>query len=164
MTAFNLRNLLFAIVLATAGFFLAPALGLDGASLALGLLAGALLPGLLPRAQKSAPAPTSTGPANTKPRASTNTGQNGGTQTLFVGNLAFRASRQELAELFAAHGEVISARIVLDKKTRKPRGYGFVEMRATDAARAIAALDGTEFHGRILNVSPANERKPRTGE
>ncbi len=159
MTAFSLPRLLsFAIVLAVAGFFLAPALGLDGPSLALGLFTGALLAAVLRRTQKTAPHPArTTSPSGDKPR----TAQTGDTQTLFVGNLAFRATRQELAELFAAHGEVVNARIVLDRKTRKPRGYGFVEMRAADAAKAIEALDGTEFHGRILNVSPANERKPR---
>jgi len=78
-------------------------------------------------------------------------------QTLFVGNLAFKASETELRKLFGQHGEVFSIRLMLDKVTRKPRGYGFVEMDEGGAKKAIAALNEQEFMGRPLRVSTANE-------
>ncbi len=151
MSAQHLPRTLIIALTAIAGYFIAPAINLDGLSLGLGLILGALLGALLPapaKREKNRPVPASA--AGTDPSDQ---------QTIFVGNLAFRASRQALIDLFAAHGQVLDARIVTDKKTRKPRGYGFVEMPRADAEKAIAALNGTEFYGRTLNVSPANEQR-----
>jgi len=78
-------------------------------------------------------------------------------QTLFVGNLAFRASERELRTLFSQCGEVFSIRLMTDKVTRKPRGYGFVEMDTSGAKKALSQLNEEEFMGRDLRVSPANE-------
>lgn len=78
-------------------------------------------------------------------------------QTLFVGNLAFKANEAELRKLFGQYGEVFSVRMMLDKVTRKPRGYGFVEMDEGGAKKAIAELNEQEFMGRPLRVSTANE-------
>lgn len=78
-------------------------------------------------------------------------------QTLFVGNLAFKASDRELRRLFSEYGEVFSIRLMTDKVTRKPRGYGFVEMDKKGAERAITQLNEEEFMGRALRVSHANE-------
>ncbi|NOY67069.1 MAG: RNA-binding protein [Gammaproteobacteria bacterium] len=78
-------------------------------------------------------------------------------QTLFVGNLAFRASERELRNLFSQCGEVFSIRLMTDKVTRKPRGYGFIEMNVSGAKKALAQLNETEFMGRDLRVSQANE-------
>jgi len=79
---------------------------------------------------------------------------------VFVGNLPFSATEDQLRELFAAHGEVSSVEIVKDKFTERSRGFGFVEM-ATDegATAAIAALNQHEMEGRPLTV---NEARPRT--
>ena len=80
------------------------------------------------------------------------------TQTLYVGNLPFKTNRYELRELFQPYGKIYSARIMIDKTTRKPRGYGFVEMDKKGAAKAIASLNGSIMAGRNLKVNEANER------
>jgi len=76
---------------------------------------------------------------------------------LYVGNLAFGTTPDDLREVFAQHGTVDSAQIVSDRETGRSRGFGFVEMSA-GADEAIAGLNGVEFQGRALTV---NEAKPR---
>jgi len=78
---------------------------------------------------------------------------------IYVGNLSFDVSQDELQQAFAAHGEVASASIIEDKYTGKSRGFGFVEMPKDEEARtAIEQMNGTDLKGRQLNV---NEAKPR---
>nr|WP_232024031.1 RNA-binding protein [Sulfurivermis fontis] len=89
---------------------------------------------------------------------------NGETRSIFVGNLAYRASKDELEQLFGQYGVVRSVRIMTDRMTRRPRGFGFVEMEAKSALAAIKALDGKEFHGRALKVNEGNERRPRESQ
>lgn len=73
---------------------------------------------------------------------------------IFISSLSFKTRKEELAELFAPYGKVTSARIILDKVTRRSKGYGFVEMDNEEQANAaIAALNGTEFMGRTINVA-----------
>ncbi len=80
---------------------------------------------------------------------------------LYVGNLSFSTTEAQLRELFAAHGEVTSASLVMDRETGRPRGFGFVEFSNDDHARAaMAALGGKNVDGRDLTV---NEAKPREG-
>jgi hypothetical protein len=79
-------------------------------------------------------------------------------KTLYVGNLPFRTTRFELRELFQPYGKIHSARIVIDRATRKPRGYGFVEMDSEGAVKAINSLNGHTLAGRNLKVSEANDR------
>jgi RNA recognition motif-containing protein len=80
---------------------------------------------------------------------------------LYVGNLSFNTSESQLNELFAQYGELLSASLVMDRETGRPRGFAFVEFaNAEHAKAAIAALDGTAFDGRNLTV---NEAKPREG-
>ena len=77
---------------------------------------------------------------------------------LYVGGLAYSVTEGRLQELFSAHGTVESANVIADKFTGQSRGFGFVEMSASDEAqKAIAALNGTQFEGRTLTV---NEAKP----
>jgi RNA recognition motif-containing protein len=79
---------------------------------------------------------------------------------LFVGNIPWDATDEDLKNLFAAHGEVTSARIVTDKATGRSRGFGFVEMASDDMAQAaIKALDGTDFMGRPISVNVAKPRE-----
>ncbi len=85
---------------------------------------------------------------------------------LYVGNLPFRATEDELRDLFSAHGEVLNATIVMDRDTGRPRGFGFVEMSNADEAQtAIQNLDGKDFQGRSLkvNVAQPRENRPRGG-
>lgn len=80
---------------------------------------------------------------------------------LYVGNLSFSTTESALRDLFAQHGEVASATLVMDRETGRPRGFGFVEMNDDSQARAaIEALSGKNFDGRDLTV---NEAKPREG-
>ena len=78
--------------------------------------------------------------------------------SLYIGNLAYNAQRDSLSKLFGQYGQVSSVRIMTDRETRRPRGYGFVEMEGSGALTAINKLDGTEFCGRTLRVSEANQR------
>ena len=71
---------------------------------------------------------------------------------LYVGNLPFAVSEEELRELFEQHGTVHSTRLVADQQTGRPRGFGFVEMDDADAELAMEALHGKYFAGRILRV------------
>ena len=78
---------------------------------------------------------------------------------LFVGNIAWKATTADLQRLFEGHGEVSSCKIIKDRQSGRPRGFGFIEMSATDASAAIEALHGYEFMGRELIVNEAEERK-----
>ena len=81
---------------------------------------------------------------------------------IYVGNLPFATTDEELTELFGKHGKVISATVITDRETGRSRGFGFVEMEDAGAAdEAIRALDGTELGGRPLRVNEARERGAR---
>lgn len=81
---------------------------------------------------------------------------------IYVGNLPFSVNNAELEDLFSEHGTVSSAQVIMDRETGRSRGFGFVEMEASDAARtAIEALDGAEVGGRRLKVNEARERQGR---
>ena len=78
---------------------------------------------------------------------------------IFVGNLSWDATENDLNDLFAPYGEVVTANILTDRETGKPRGFAFVTMASPDAARsAIEALNGRELHVRKLTV---NEARPK---
>jgi RNA recognition motif-containing protein len=78
---------------------------------------------------------------------------------IYVGNLPWSASEEEVRNAFAQHGEVKSVKLITDEYTGKPRGFGFVEMDPEGGKKAIKALDGADFGGRNIKV---NEAKPRT--
>ena len=81
---------------------------------------------------------------------------------LYVGNLSYNVTEDRLQQYFAGHGSVVSARIINDKFTGKSKGFGFVEMSSDqEAARAITALNGTDFEGRNIVVSEARPQAPR---
>jgi cold-inducible RNA-binding protein len=83
---------------------------------------------------------------------------------LYVGNLAFDATENELQDLFAPHGPVLEVNLVQDRITGKARGFAFVTMETKEGAdAAIQTLSGRDFHGRALTVSEARPREPRTG-
>jgi cold-inducible RNA-binding protein len=83
---------------------------------------------------------------------------------LYVGNLAFATSSQDLQELFAQAGTVESASVVEDRDTGRSRGFGFVEMATKEeGAAAISQFNGKEVNGRALNVNEAKPREPRSG-
>ena len=79
---------------------------------------------------------------------------------IYVGNLPWSTTDQELSELFGSSGEVRSATVITDRETGRSRGFGFVEMdNDEDAKKAIAELNGKDMGGRPLRVNEANERK-----
>jgi RNA recognition motif-containing protein len=81
---------------------------------------------------------------------------------IFVGNLAFTATDQDLRQLFEPYGAVDRINLITDRDTGRARGFGFVEMPDSRAAQAaIAGLQGKELAGRALNVSEAKPREPR---
>ena len=84
-------------------------------------------------------------------------------QRIYVGNLPFSASEEEVSELFSQYGEVISCSLLIDRETGRPRGFGFVEMEDDAAKQAIAALDGQDFGGRQLRVNEAQPREQGRG-
>jgi RNA recognition motif-containing protein len=86
------------------------------------------------------------------------------TMKLYVGNLAFATSSQDLQELFASAGTVESASVVEDRDTGRSRGFGFVEMSTKEEGEAaIAQFNGKEVNGRALNVNEAKPRENRGG-
>ena len=82
-------------------------------------------------------------------------------KTIYLGNLPFTASEDDVRELFGQHGAVSSVSLVSDRETGRSRGFGFVEMDPEAAAKAIDALDGTDFGGQILRVNEARDRGAR---
>lgn len=83
---------------------------------------------------------------------------------LYVGNLPYSTTDDSLREAFAAHGEVVSASVVIDRESGRSRGFGFVEMATGEAAQAAtAAMNGALLDGRPLTVNEARERTPGGG-
>jgi len=79
-------------------------------------------------------------------------------KNLYVGNLPWSATEDEIRAAFEAFGEVTSVKLIEDRETGRPRGFGFVEMDDNGALEAVDALDGKDFGGRNIKV---NEAKPR---
>jgi RNA recognition motif-containing protein len=82
---------------------------------------------------------------------------------IYVGNLPFSATEDEIREKFGEHGEVVSVALITDRETGRPRGFGFVEMEDDAALAAIAALDGQQMGGRSLRVNEAQPRREGGG-
>jgi len=82
-------------------------------------------------------------------------------KSIYVGNLPFTSTEDEVRALFEPFGNVSSVKLISDRDTGRPRGFGFVEMDDADALNAIKALDGKELGGRALRINEAQERAPR---
>jgi RNA recognition motif-containing protein len=85
-------------------------------------------------------------------------------KNIYVGNLPFQATSDDLLEAFSQFGTVTRAQVATDRETGRSRGFGFVEM-SDGADQAIAAMNGTQFQGRTLTVNEARprEERPRSG-
>ena len=81
---------------------------------------------------------------------------------IYVGNLPFTATEDQVRTLFGTHGAVTSVALPVDRESGRPRGFGFVEMASAEAATAIGALNGHSMDGRQLRVNEAQER-PQSG-
>jgi RNA recognition motif-containing protein len=81
---------------------------------------------------------------------------------LYVGNLSFQTTDDDLVQLFSQYGQVVSAKVIIDRETNRPRGFGFVEMaQSEEAQKAVEALDQKDFMGRTLKVNLAKPREDR---
>ena len=83
---------------------------------------------------------------------------------LFVGNLSFNTSENDLQDAFAAFGTVVEANLMVDRTTNRPRGFGFVTMSTPEEAKnAIEGMNGKDIDGRALTVNEARPREERSG-
>ena len=83
---------------------------------------------------------------------------------MYVSNLSFHTSEEDLKDLFSKYGSVDSAKIIMDRETNRPRGFAFVEMPSEeDGNAALNGLNGKEIQGRALSVSVARQREERSG-
>jgi RNA recognition motif-containing protein len=83
---------------------------------------------------------------------------------IYVGNLAWATTSDDLLQLFGTYGTVARAQVVMDRETGRSRGFGFVEMaNDAEAKAAIEALNESDYNGRPLTVNEAKPREPRTG-
>ncbi len=83
---------------------------------------------------------------------------------IYVGNLPYNTTQEDLEGLFSQYGEVLSARIIVDRETGRSKGFGFVEMiDEGHCMQAISQLNGFDFHGRPLNVSEAKPQESNGG-
>ncbi len=83
---------------------------------------------------------------------------------LYVGNLPYSATEQELSEKFTACGTVESAKLITDRDTGRSKGFGFIEMASdAEAQAAIESLDGTDYDGRPMKVNEARPQQKRSG-
>jgi hypothetical protein len=141
-------NLIVAASLAVVSYFLLPILGIDissNLSLALGVLIGGVLAPVIGSLLGNNVA-SDAGPAESN------------SKTLYVGNLPYRANEQTVQEHFETQGKVHSVRLMKDRRTGKRKGYGFVEMDAKGANKAIANLNDSEFQERTLKVRMAKDK------
>jgi RNA recognition motif-containing protein len=84
-------------------------------------------------------------------------------KTIYIGNLPWSATEDDLTQLVAPHATVLSSRVATDRETGRSRGFGFVEVQDDQLEQAIEALQNVEMGGRILTVNEARPREPRSG-
>jgi cold-inducible RNA-binding protein len=82
---------------------------------------------------------------------------------IYVGNLPFSTTDDELKEIFTEYGQVLSAKIIMDRETGRSKGFGFVEMSDSNAEKAISELDEAELNGKKLTVNEAKPKKENFG-
>ena len=82
-------------------------------------------------------------------------------KTLYLGNIPYTATEDEISGIFSAHGEVKEVRIITDRETGRSRGFAFVEIEGNDVPAVIEALDGADYGGRTLRVNEAQDRRSR---
>jgi len=80
-------------------------------------------------------------------------------RTLYVGNLPWSTTVEDLSQIFGEHGGVISSRIITDKETGRSRGFGFVEVADEAAEKMIEVMNGADFQGRVLTVNEAKVKE-----
>lgn len=147
MKSTKLGSFLIALVLAGVGFFTLPMISADNASAAPFLAVGILIGAVVVLLVNSNGASTTVATVHSEER-----------QTLYVGNLPYRANEAIVRELFENYGSVYSVRLVKDKQTGRRRGFGFVTMDPSGAKVAMNKLNDNEFQERVLKVREAKEK------
>jgi RNA recognition motif-containing protein len=148
MNPFYILNIFITIIFAIVLYFVLPIVSTDMPnqfSAVIGVLVGGLLVPSLSKLFTSSDALVSEDPASE-------------VSTLYVGNLPYRADEEAVQEHFEEQGNVISVRLMKDRRTGKRKGYGFVEMNAKGAAKAIKNLNDSNFQERTLKVRLAKEK------
>lgn len=84
-------------------------------------------------------------------------------KTLYIGNLPWSATEDDLTALVSPHATVLAARVATDRETGRSRGFGFVEVQDDQLEQAVEALQNVEMGGRLLTVNEAKPREPRSG-
>lgn len=79
-------------------------------------------------------------------------------KSIYVGNLAYTATNEDVKELFSKYGNVVSVKLISDRETDRAKGFGFVEMEDDQALKAITSLNETDFMGRTIRVNEANPK------
>jgi RNA recognition motif-containing protein len=82
-------------------------------------------------------------------------------KSVYIGNLPFKTTESELSQVFSEYGQVQDVKLINDRATGRPRGFGFVLMDDEGALKAIQALDGTQMGGRTLKLNEARDRETR---
>lgn len=148
MKSTKLGSFVIALIAAIAGYFILPVINADYSSaaplFALGIVLGAAI-GILLSSDKSSVASSSDVDSDER-------------QTLYVGNLPYRANEAIVRELFEKYGNVYSVRLVKDKQTGRRRGFGFVTMDPAGAQSSMTDLNDKEFQERVLKVREAKEK------
>jgi RNA recognition motif-containing protein len=85
-------------------------------------------------------------------------------KNIYVGNLSFDSTEDSVRDIFEQHGTVTSVKLISDRETGRPRGFGFVEMEGEGSDAAIQALNGTELDGRAIKVNEAKPREARPSQ
>eukprot|EP01093_Parvamoeba_rugata_P006147 TRINITY_DN1950_c0_g4_i1.p1 TRINITY_DN1950_c0_g4~~TRINITY_DN1950_c0_g4_i1.p1 ORF type:complete len:152 (+),score=31.43 TRINITY_DN1950_c0_g4_i1:56-511(+) len=148
MNSPTIINIILSVVLAVAGYLLVPviAANLDPSlALAIGLLLGGILVPII-------------GSQFSGTSSVTQQADEENSKTLYVGNLPYRANEQAVQQHFELQGQVHSVRLMKDRRTGKRKGYGFVEMTADGAEKAIQNLNDSEFQERTLKVRMAKDK------
>lgn len=144
MNSPKLINIIVAVVFAVIAYFISDSVLSSPESLAIFVFVAALISSLI----------------NVK--GSNESNESDDITTLYVGNLPYRANEGAVRALFAEYGNVHSVRLMKDKHTGKRRGFGFVEMSASNADNAISKLNDSEFQQRTLKVREAKERPEKS--
>ncbi|MEW6991780.1 RNA recognition motif domain-containing protein [Colwelliaceae bacterium 6441] len=144
MNSPSIKNVLIAIVFAVIAYFVAISIAVTATVVAIVVFVAAFISPLI-------------GSQNQYDEE-----DDGEVSTLYVGNLPYRANEGAVRALFSEHGNVHSVRLMKDKHTGKRRGFGFVEMSASDANNAVEQLNDSEFQQRTLKVREAKERPEKT--
>jgi len=82
-------------------------------------------------------------------------------KSIYIGNMPYGFDEEDVREHFEQYGDVNSVKLIFDRESQRPKGYGFVEMDDPEASSAITSLNGSQWGGRTIKVNEANPRRPR---